>query len=283
MGTNNYKFTRSTRTARSPRLRSGQAGQAGQERDPESGLDYFVARYYASNLGRFLQPDFASYSNPHNPQSWNLYGYTLNNPLRFIVPTGHIVTCIKKNDQCLEEIKNAIPNEEARELITLNDDSEVTIAHTETFVELGGENARRLVQLVESSTNILVVYEKIVSAQRRRFLGRVEDFLFGRIRVGEGLSATPSIGYEYQVSIPPGEGPQIDTDANLSGVRPAEPGERMAHGELINGNPARKVINGKYFINKANHIDALDAENNARAAAPNGGRKTYHSGVKIID
>ena len=34
------------------RLRSGQAGQ---ERDAETGLDYFVARHYASNLGRFLR------------------------------------------------------------------------------------------------------------------------------------------------------------------------------------------------------------------------------------
>ncbi len=29
----------------------------GKERDAESGLDYFLARYYASAQGRFLSPD----------------------------------------------------------------------------------------------------------------------------------------------------------------------------------------------------------------------------------
>jgi hypothetical protein len=41
----NYKFTRST-------PRRGRSGQAGKERDTESGLDYFIARHYASNLAR---------------------------------------------------------------------------------------------------------------------------------------------------------------------------------------------------------------------------------------
>ncbi len=29
----------------------------GKERDAESGLDYFGARYYGSNMGRFMSPD----------------------------------------------------------------------------------------------------------------------------------------------------------------------------------------------------------------------------------
>ena len=61
----------------------------GQERDEESDLDYFGARYYASNMGRFLSVD------PENagalatdPQSWNMYTYVRNNPLRYIDPDG---------------------------------------------------------------------------------------------------------------------------------------------------------------------------------------------------
>jgi RHS repeat-associated protein len=62
----------------------------GQERDAESGLDYFGARHYASSLGRFLQVDPRSSvgSNSKNPQRWNRYAYTLNNPLRFFDPDG---------------------------------------------------------------------------------------------------------------------------------------------------------------------------------------------------
>jgi RHS repeat-associated protein len=59
----------------------------GKERDAESGLDYFGARYYGSNMGRWMSPDWAAkpeavpYSHLDNPQSLNLYGYVLNNPL----------------------------------------------------------------------------------------------------------------------------------------------------------------------------------------------------------
>jgi RHS repeat-associated protein len=63
----------------------------GQERDGEANLDYFIARQYAYTLGRFLQPDlpFAD-QQTSNPQSWNLYTYVRNNPLRYIDPTGHV-------------------------------------------------------------------------------------------------------------------------------------------------------------------------------------------------
>ena len=61
----------------------------GKERDAESGLDYFGARYYGSALGRFTSPDevFAD-QHPADPQSWNLYGYVRNNPLKNVDPTG---------------------------------------------------------------------------------------------------------------------------------------------------------------------------------------------------
>jgi RHS repeat-associated protein len=67
----------------------------GKERDAESGNDYFGARYYASNMGRFMSPDWAE--NPSNipyailsdPQSFNLYSYGLNNPLKNQDFDGH--------------------------------------------------------------------------------------------------------------------------------------------------------------------------------------------------
>ena len=64
----------------------------GKERDQESGLDFFGARYMSAAQGRFTSPD------PHNilteassdeeftafianPQNWNRYAYVLNNPV----------------------------------------------------------------------------------------------------------------------------------------------------------------------------------------------------------
>jgi len=62
----------------------------GKERDSESGLDMFGARYYGSSLGRFMTPDWAAkptnvpYAHFGNPQSLNLYSYGAGPPLRFL-------------------------------------------------------------------------------------------------------------------------------------------------------------------------------------------------------
>ena len=79
----------------------------GKERDAESGLDDFEARFYSSSIGRFMQVDEFSggpvdvfdpspsaagplpYADIFNPQSLNKYTYVYNNPLRYVDPNGH--------------------------------------------------------------------------------------------------------------------------------------------------------------------------------------------------
>ena len=62
----------------------------GKERDPESGLDDFEARFYGSSIGRFTSPDdpFVGW-NLADPQSLNLYAYVQDNPINDVDPTGH--------------------------------------------------------------------------------------------------------------------------------------------------------------------------------------------------
>ena len=83
-----------------------------KERDNETGLDYFLARYYSSTQGRFSSPDeftggpdelysFAAnasanptfYADLTNPQSLNKYQYSYNNPLRYTDADGHCPEC----------------------------------------------------------------------------------------------------------------------------------------------------------------------------------------------
>lgn len=62
----------------------------GKERDQETGLDYFGARYYGAKMGRFttIDPVYTWADNLVDPQRWNRYSYSLNNPLRYLDPDG---------------------------------------------------------------------------------------------------------------------------------------------------------------------------------------------------
>jgi RHS repeat-associated protein len=59
------------------------------ERDDETGLDFAQARYYDSELGRFITPDpLLSSAHTGSPQSWNRYSYVMNQPLNRVDPSG---------------------------------------------------------------------------------------------------------------------------------------------------------------------------------------------------
>jgi RHS repeat-associated protein len=76
------------------RASSNRSYFTGHERDVESatddnpdGLDYMMARYYSSGLGRFMSPDPLP-GHMLDPQTLNRYVYAGNNPIRFTDPTG---------------------------------------------------------------------------------------------------------------------------------------------------------------------------------------------------
>ncbi len=62
-------------------------GYTGQRLDA-TGLMFYHARYYAPQIGRFVQAD-TIVPEPGNPQSLNRYAYVNNRPLLFADPSGH--------------------------------------------------------------------------------------------------------------------------------------------------------------------------------------------------
>jgi RHS repeat-associated protein len=68
----------------------------GQERDPETGLDYFGARYYRADIGRFTttDPDLDVANGLFDPQTWNRYAYVRNNPLGYTDPDGRFPVAV---------------------------------------------------------------------------------------------------------------------------------------------------------------------------------------------
>jgi RHS repeat-associated protein len=72
----------------------------GKERDSESGLDNFGARYNASSMGRFMSPDpnqDSGFEHMDDPQSWNGYAYVRNSPTTGTDPDGRNYTICDSN------------------------------------------------------------------------------------------------------------------------------------------------------------------------------------------
>jgi RHS repeat-associated protein len=91
-----------------------------KERDRETGLDYFGARYYSSTQGRFtsVDPENAG-ANPSDPQSWNGYAYARNNPLLYTDPEGRdyrvcspdTKECVTYTDKEFDQLRTGGPRD----------------------------------------------------------------------------------------------------------------------------------------------------------------------------
>jgi RHS repeat-associated protein len=60
----------------------------GQYSDSYINLLWYGSRHYDPALGRFTSPD-TIIPGANNPQDWDRYSYTFNNPVRYVDPDGH--------------------------------------------------------------------------------------------------------------------------------------------------------------------------------------------------
>jgi len=122
-----------------------------KERDTETGLDFFDARYYASVQGRFtsVDPIYFQARMVKDPQSFNLYTYARNNPLVVVDPDGQSIRLLGKNiqeaEQALDALKQAVGPQAAQYLyinIIPVTDSDGNVIQEEYYVAVygGGPN-----------------------------------------------------------------------------------------------------------------------------------------------
>ena len=258
---------------------------SGKERDGETGLDYFGARYLLAAQGRFTSPDSPSYGNRKNPQTWNLYAYSLNNPVTFRDPDGHKIDCANNTQQCQADAAAATGNAQAAARVTTKttttQHSFLGIFHwttTETQIAIKGDvssfralspNASKLADLVTSDKTITVTYTDVKPGTWSES---------GTVLRGGSTSRTPTQGWADPAAwIDPSrtQGAVYDPDAVAQNIPQANTAEEFGHevlghiwGELFGGAPAGT---------RGNMRDSIRSEDAVRALDPARGQKGLES------
>ncbi len=132
--------------------RTGVAGYSGvgdpaqkftaKERDAETGLDYFGARYLMAGQGRFGSPDVPLVDqHVEDPQSWNLYSYARNNPQLFVDPTGQRIQIHGDTEEERQKGLEALTSnlrKEAKSRVSIGSEKDKN-GVTRYFVKIGGD------------------------------------------------------------------------------------------------------------------------------------------------
>jgi RHS repeat-associated protein len=153
----------------------------GKERDEDTDLLYYEARYYNSNIGRFISLDPWS-GDITDPQSLNKYAYVRNNPLKYVDPDGRVFG-IEEHKQYFDRNYPEVTqrfNREAKEFV--NSSKKAAVQSGFTFLAIGGVVALsrvnptvtlRVIEAVDLGQGMYDAYTSIDQS--------VSDYLSGNI------------------------------------------------------------------------------------------------------
>jgi RHS repeat-associated protein len=164
-----------------------------KERDDETGLDYFGARYYSSAQGRSTSVDpenCQARQDLSNPQSWNAYSYVNNNPLRYIDPDGNALD----DPSYWQQLKEVWHNGTTYGYWMTNAElhAAATAARTQVAVEFGivdGEGNYHPIDLSrKSDAEALQIRDELVTLREAGQIQNMGD------RIPEGPAMQPPVG-----------------------------------------------------------------------------------------
>jgi RHS repeat-associated protein len=242
-----------------------------KERDWESNLDDFEARFYSSQFGRFISVDPVKVTpgRMQDPQQFNLYSYVRNNPLRYIDPDGEILQISGDVDDAEQQLCQLIGGDCSR--ISYNADTN-TITVNLNGINLAQNEGASLLSDVVNSNNVynLDLGSSMLTAGGLRSLSgddSVEnldnktDWRYGKGKSGKDK---PAAGIDDQIGINPQEAVFRDSKGNLV------PLSSLIFHELAEA--YAKVDEGKQYVNKNGSLGAHEAvkrEMKLRSQRPN--------------
>jgi RHS repeat-associated protein len=163
----------------------------GKERDAETGLDYFGARYFSAAQGRFASPDpLLNSGRPWEPQSWNRYAYVLNNPLRFTDPIGLWEWDASLGGSYSDiQLKEHYKKKEAKQILSLRKDIRNSISKLDKSKDpvLQAAGAAYGTEGVANGISIAMGPVTKGAAAQFEFSGFDGDHAKGTVRVPEGM------------------------------------------------------------------------------------------------
>jgi RHS repeat-associated protein len=106
----------------------------GKERDTESGLDNFGARYDSSSMGRFMSPDPLA-GRTEDPQTLNRYVYVRDNPLNLTDPTGldFYLQCNNSDHSGCTQVQTDPNNNKSQQWVQADKDGNATIITSDSI------------------------------------------------------------------------------------------------------------------------------------------------------
>ena len=197
------------RSAGAPACYGGNSGVrqrfTGKERDAETGLDYFGARYFSGVQGRFTSPDRPLLDqHAGDPQSWNLYSYVRNNPLRFIDPNGDELRVSQGWDQAQQDLCSVLGTSDCAGRISYDQKTQMVSVNLKGIDLSKNAGAQLLSDLTGSASVYDLAYGSTVDTQGGRinvnFIENLDtnpDWRYGK---GKQPTDLPAAGIADQVA-----------------------------------------------------------------------------------
>jgi RHS repeat-associated protein len=228
-----------------------------KERDSETGLDYFLARYHSSAHGRFTSPDpLLGSGSVTDPQTWNRYSYALNNPLRFVDPSG----LAAEPDPGTGEPQAPATAQ------TIKAPQEVTAAImnglTQVTVDVNGKSYSGVMQLDQK------VSDQVIGLINENFGRGVESGTLAA--ASNGIAVPATIGTQAGISVSSvakASKDGVSGDLGTSGSKVAQKTYEVAAGRAVSADINNRATNGQAVSRIASALEGTQVTVNTLAGS----------------